>query len=917
MKKKAYLSVLVLLLFVFASCSPDIVEEKPIFTEEISLPEKDISKEIPLEENKLTDVSRILTTPAFVADYSYTIPNFVDASEFDFGDYLPVFTYATDADSSPIKTSFGVWNGGRNILDSANNYFLYENTGADIEDIYCFSKSESIRKSTDLKSNKENNALDNFYFHDSFGDIEELYEGKYYINGEDYRKIVIVKNGIEFVNNQIHYTYFHINQIIDGRYFVATAISDYYTYKGGYFRTYLYDFETQEYIPLADKACYPILSPDRKYLAYTSNNIEVRENNKTVYSKSKGFYLLNLETKETVYMNYPYYEGEEFKFINWIKKEDYLQKVEDLKGKAEFGEYAEKFFDTYVYLKEKDNDTVNVSINIPDDFSERPFDPEELITPEQFTWGEYVPFVSYVIGTYTASDQATDYAIISSKTQNMADAIQLYNSLNDKFLIKRPICNHDVFGFDPMNSKFIRNVFYDSKIIDISENVDQVVRESYEVKDESKYQIKYVTYNDFIGIKDTIDIASGNIDTKTKDSLDTYYPEAYSGAEGRKYYQFPFGYMNYDVYGDEIVASTKGRICIYDKNTKKMKFDIILPYTEVESNGNELGSFGIILKDYIDGRYLILSVEKWGKMHEDDVYNSIFVSYMYDLQTGEFTELARYPAEFSISPDRKYVAYTSPMGWDYGGDVVNNNLEAMHNGYYIRNIETGETVAFENEYFWEDIEGWVKEEKLTELINSDKYYVDESIEQRKEFNFLPKDDDTVEQKLDLSASRTKVTVGEKLVSVNEFTWGKYIPFVKYLPDNSEDGLYTRAFLSSKSSTTQEAEELYKKLDNAYKTVYSEGKSKYFYESRVIYVSENGEKVGVFSFLEGEGDEKDSLYELYKGEEKLFSDVRKNANTDNESGLYAEMNAQEGKYDFTVYTPAEYWDRFENGYSDNE
>ena len=70
--------------------------------------------------------------------------------------------------------------------------------------------------------------------------------------------------------------------------------------------------------------------------------------------------------------------------------------------------------------------------------------------------------------------------------------------------------------------------------------------------------------------------------------------------------------------------------------------------------------------------------------------------YLYDMQENKLTHLENYTYRPRLSPDMKYLAYTSNFGGSIGYDIG----EISPTGFYIKNLEDGTTLFFEHDDYF-------------------------------------------------------------------------------------------------------------------------------------------------------------------------------------------------------------------------
>lgn len=816
----------------------------------------------------------------------YIAPDFVSAYEFEWGEYLPILKF--DTESMVDKYVYAVITPQSKELDDAiNAYYLYENSGNNIFDVAEFSEQTLVQA---VPPEHLAEHVCSYVANDGYTLETGANEDAFNVLSADgellYSVIKEPRDSAEYGD-----IYLTVEQLIDGRYLVINAVYDarkgYYLYENH--AVQLFDLETQEYTYLVGDSRDAILSPDGKYLAYSLPTVDENFNNgHWDYSKNKGFYILNIESGKTLYYECP---GNKNRFINWISCEEYEKIVPDENVKADLDEAATIFLDKHIYLDSKGTDTKEIFIGFPEDFQYGPYTEDNIVPSSEFDWGGWALLGNHRVGSFTVSDDIYDYVIMSERTATMDDAIALYQAYNDKYLIKTPITSND--DLSPQEVEFL----YDSRIVGISEDGSEVVRRTrsnnsplggytdwyaqwYNGMWTDNYElIKDGASRDYVSIPATLyDYSSFESVLSAKDTEENGYEY--------KYYKEPTEYSDFwsRTFDNFVVLISNEKLLIYSSETKKMLYEITLPY-EVE--GGKIKS--IDLDDIIDSRYLLFCVSYSA---EDSYYDTNFSYYRYDLHTEEMLFLARYASAYAycFSPDGKYIAYTSPMGYDYDLDWIKNNLEAMKPGFYIRNLENGEIVAFHDSHYWQGIVGFVNADSVHKTVDSDVSYVDPSIEQRQDVSFTPKDSETVSHSLNTSQSLGCVEVDEVRVSNTEFDWGEYVPFVRYL-ENEKDSYYTRAFLYSKAEHMDDALALYQRLmakENG---------------ACVTYVSDEADKVGIIEFT-SDDDGKYFEYKVIGNGETLF--YQKTNASIPESPFYD--YSKESFAPYVLYIPPEdcYW-----------
>ncbi|MBQ7896797.1 MAG: hypothetical protein IJ323_00085, partial [Clostridia bacterium] len=100
--------------------------------------------------------------------------------------------------------------------------------------------------------------------------------------------------------------------------------------------------------------------------------------------------------------------------------------VEETPEEPDGIEPTEEPDDNVIILPEPDENTKVITIDFPEDFPEEPYTEPELVSPEEFEWGEYVPFVRYN-DYFFNSYNTPNYAILSPKAPTLEEGKALYS----------------------------------------------------------------------------------------------------------------------------------------------------------------------------------------------------------------------------------------------------------------------------------------------------------------------------------------------------------------------------------------------------------------------------------------------------------------------------------------------------------
>ena len=346
-----------------------------------------------------------------------------------------------------------------------------------------------------------------------------------------------------------------------------------------------------------------------------------------------------------------------------------------------------------IILPEPDENTKVITIEFPEDFPEEPYTEPELVSPEEFEWGEYVPFVRYN-DYFFNSDNTPNYAILSPKAPTLEEGKALYSLINEKI-------------FETLSDK---NYLFDSNVVYISEEFDFSGSVGIKQDTNGKY---YSEYN----------IISKNEVVCTLKKFDIKFDEFTLGG----YYSYWEPISKYYLNSNSIKYPDDISLSVFSPNTKTMIFyeennkntyyfyDIlksrIALHLTLQNN-----SFGTTIRGNNCSKFLI----NYGKTTENEYIDNL---YLYDIETQKPTYLGNYMYNASLSPDGKYVFYTTPAEEDLPDSSCKNATtlyESERSGFFIKNLQNNETVFYEVNDSWNTlgIIEWVNQENLTKAIKS-------------------------------------------------------------------------------------------------------------------------------------------------------------------------------------------------------
>ncbi len=371
----------------------------------------------------------------------------------------------------------------------------------------------------------------------------------------------------------------------------------------------------------------------------------------------------------------------------------------------------------FVTIKtEKDGKTTELNFEIPSEIFNVPYGNPTFTSYEDFDFGDYGLFVGIVTHSHTA-EQLPEYAygLITSETANIDESLELYNTFN-----KNNQAENKSDKTEPllMKSRFYEERMLESKVVYISEEADVLGKAVLIDGDGWSYE-KIPTEDD---INYPSDYDEAFFERKWKARYDLTDRE---GNVINSLYNDEADMTFFNNYGFKEVPSHETRYSYtingrykYTKeesetNYKKFTYKLFPLINRIDNEEQTEMKLTIesdvewILTDYVEDKYLLFSL-----YDTNNLFQKGRPLYLYDLMTSQLHLIEYYACHATISPDGKYIAYTSIL-YDERGSLEWNNMKI---GFYIKNLETGETVFYDCEdklsMYIQFIAGWVKEENL-------------------------------------------------------------------------------------------------------------------------------------------------------------------------------------------------------------
>lgn len=340
-----------------------------------------------------------------------------------------------------------------------------------------------------------------------------------------------------------------------------------------------------------------------------------------------------------------------------------------------------------IILPEPDENTKVITIEFPEDFPEEPYTEPNLVSPEEFEWGEYVPFVKYAytwLGDFLGP--VYTYAFLGETVNDIYEGNEIYSKLNQKYSSNNSITKNLTFYGNKVVG--LEDLYYKSHIIYISEDAQEIgILSMIDTQKERNTDVTWENYfsgwdanyklynNDNVVFEETIEYEKSEFYASHRSQADS---SDYSGEiqEGDNY----------------IVEITRKIINLYDKSKERMLYEIKLPDDDIVINGEEKYSpcqFVQLVKD----DYALIEFRTNRPNREDRSTDYNYAIYLLDLNSKEITLIEECACHAKLSPDGRYLMYRlTKWSEDENGKTVIPQC-----ALYVKNLETNETVKFDYE----------------------------------------------------------------------------------------------------------------------------------------------------------------------------------------------------------------------------
>lgn len=344
-----------------------------------------------------------------------------------------------------------------------------------------------------------------------------------------------------------------------------------------------------------------------------------------------------------------------------------------------------------ITLDRRDN-FEQLTFEVPEDFSKAPYSEAKLTPTDEFTWGEYMPFVVYTKDN--KDDPIPIFALLGEGVSTLDEGHKVYERLNDLYLTSYPVPDGDYDGVS-YNEERIKDYLFSSSIINMSQDLKRL--EVWRVVD-------------FKNSKSELDVY---VDGKCVDTTyyDTWYRTNARVREESTSVNTAFDTLQATRRYDHI-----GNKQIYQIRDKSRVF------YEVVFNLKE--NYNVTLNQIIDETHLLVTFASIDFVINSSNPNDNGVNrntYVLDAENETLTKIENYISSPLLSPDRKYLIYSSFRDRNASANPPDNWAYVMKEGFYVKNLENGETAFYSFDCDWNpahDAISWISKEAYENAVNN-------------------------------------------------------------------------------------------------------------------------------------------------------------------------------------------------------
>jgi len=346
-----------------------------------------------------------------------------------------------------------------------------------------------------------------------------------------------------------------------------------------------------------------------------------------------------------------------------------------------------------------------------------PFESPVLTDFQDFTFGNYIAFVRFTTDVLTAEMiPLYDFALLGDEIWCLEEGNRIYNIINDNFeavndtsqvtfisndgrriAVSTRLYNENFSDWWPVWWRGQVDIYEDGKII------HSYIREDNSLMSQLPSDIMFDLDRYFVDIAEGFGSASG------------LHQLLVNNSENAVHDLGPVNLLRMPVNTNSLLNFERSlrdehlnELRIFSLDEMNLDYVIELP----------LNAF---VNQFLHGQYLVITFYSHnveGQYWARSIHNH---TYLFNIKTHEMQYLGCYMFNPVVSPVKRFVAFTDPIGsgsHEYMCEF--NNLESMARGFYIKNLETGKIAFYPiiGTEFMYDVVNWVNQAGINTILQT-------------------------------------------------------------------------------------------------------------------------------------------------------------------------------------------------------
>ncbi len=330
-------------------------------------------------------------------------------------------------------------------------------------------------------------------------------------------------------------------------------------------------------------------------------------------------------------------------------------------------------------------------VTLPFDFSKEPYAEPEITPTNEFVWGDYMPFVVYTKDNL--DDPIPIFALLGEGVTTLDEGHKVYEKLNNLYLTTYPVPEGDYSGISYSEER-ISDYLFGSNIINMSEDLEKM--EVWRVVDFENSKAELDVYQKGVLVSTTNYDTWYRTNARVRDES-TGVNISFDGLQATRSYDHTDNKQSYQVH-----------------KKSELLYEVVF---ELEEHYN------VVLNQIIDETHLLLTFINHSDTPITSNPNDNGISrntYLFSAEEKSLTKVENYIANPLMSPDGKYLIYSSFKDRNASANPPDNWAYVMKAGFYVKNLENGQTTFYPFDCDWNpahDALCWISKEAYYKEID--------------------------------------------------------------------------------------------------------------------------------------------------------------------------------------------------------